>query len=71
MLNKFKVCYRIFGGLLCANQNANSRPTYVHVTRWSSLKEWEKVWSSKDFQTQLNNGVNYFTVERGFYKPMK
>ena len=39
------------------NRNPGTRPHYVGIARWKSLKDWEALWAKDEFQ-KLVRSIN-------------
>lgn len=57
--------------VILENRNADNKPDFVGVSRWKSLKDWEALWNSKEYQKIVSNVTEIADVSPGMFTPIK
>ncbi len=57
--------------VLMENRNSTSKPDYVGVSRWKSVKDWEALWLKPEFQKLVASVAEVGTLNPGIFSPVK
>lgn len=57
--------------VLMQNVNVTGSPSFVGVSRWKSVKDWEALWLSSEFQKLVGSVSDLGTVNPGMFSPVK
>lgn len=53
------------------NNNPSASPSYIHVTRWASFKDWESIFTSSELTKLQRAGANAYAITVSAFKAAK
>ncbi|MGB7301783.1 MAG: hypothetical protein WA888_17110 [Burkholderiaceae bacterium] len=62
---------KVIESVLMQNVNGDQSPQFVGVAKWKTIKDWEAMWTSPDFQSLVSDVTQVGTLNPGVFAATK